>query len=361
VLFRSHEINNPLTYVLGGASFLGELARGSVHLPAAAITAIHEIEHGVRRVRRIVADLGMFGRGERDDDRPVDIAATVGWAVRMTASQLRARARVVTRLEPTPPVLGNDTRLGQVVLNLLTNAAQAIEEGHPADHLITVSSGVEPDGAVRIEVSDTGCGIPADIVGRVFDPFFTTKPVGLGTGLGLSICHGIVSAMGGTLTVTSAPGRGSTFTVRLPATLPWPAAETPPAVAVQPRRGRILIVDDEPLIVKLLVHVIGDAHDVVAAGGGREALAIIDADRTFDLILCDLTMPDLNGIDLHERLEDAHPELLDRLVFLTGGAHTPRARAFVARADIVVIEKPVETAALLRLIAARLAPRDAGA
>lgn len=229
----AHEINNPLTYVLGNATLAGhDLARLRESLAPYrasndAILAglpdriqdieadLSEIQHGAERISRIVADLRVFARPE-DSGEPGDVMHALGWALRVSESQLIRRARLIKALNPVPRVRGSDGRLGQVFLNLLINAAQAIDEGEPERNIITVSTGRDERGWVAVSVQDTGAGMHPEVAKRVFEPFFTTKPVGVGTGLGLSICHGIVQAMGGEMAVESTPQFGSTFHVFLP-------------------------------------------------------------------------------------------------------------------------------------------------
>jgi CheY-like chemotaxis protein len=254
-------------------------------------------------------------------------------------------------------VLGSEARLGQVFLNLLLNAAQAIGDGDTARNTITLRTRVE-GGRVVVEVQDTGCGIPADALGRIFDPFYTTKPSGVGTGLGLSICHGIVRSLGGELSVESAPGVGSVFRVALPIPISIPTSPAVRAEGTRPPRGsavaaqrrRVLIIDDEPTVVAALARTLGDQHEVVSATGGRQALAIVRDDARFDVILCDLLMPDLTGMEVHAELSRAHPGLEHRIIFMTGGAFTPGARRFLESVPNRRVEKPFDLARLRGMI-----------
>jgi PAS domain S-box-containing protein len=217
----AHEINNPLSYVLSNLRYLsGELvemeARTAPGWLPEARQVLDETLAGAERVRRIVQDLHAFSRpSERLG--PVDVHRVLDLAINMASSQIRYRAVVVKDYAEVPFVLGDDSRLGQVALNLLLNAAQAIPDGRPNENEIRISTRKESVDRVAIEVRDTGCGVPPEIRRRIFEPFFTTKPIGTGTGLGLSICHGIVSSLGGEITIESAVGRGSTFRVVLPA------------------------------------------------------------------------------------------------------------------------------------------------
>jgi CheY-like chemotaxis protein len=206
-----------------------------------------------------------------------------------------------------------------------------------------------------VEVRDTGAGIPDEVRAHIFEPFFTTKPIGVGTGLGLAICHGIVTALGGDIDLEPNGARGTIVRVVLPASSDeaGEVAAAAPALA-SPRRGRILIVEDEPFIARTLKRLFGE-HDVAIAGDGRAALAALRAaPAPFDVILCDLMMPGMNGMDLHDELARTTPEVAERIIFLTGGAFTPRARDFLERVANPRIEKPFDPAALRALVRERM-------
>jgi two-component system cell cycle sensor histidine kinase/response regulator CckA len=389
----AHEINNPLTYILGNVSFLSEelervrrLVRPELPserhdevLDALARLSelIGEVDEGASRVSRIVADLGLFGRQERGIKEGDPIAA-LDWALRVSHGAVSRVARVRRQLDPIPRVRGDEGRLGQVLLNMILNAAHAMQGGDPSTNELSVETALESakDGVrhVRITISDTGSGMSAEVLGRIFDPFFTTKPVGTGTGLGLSVCHGVVEEMGGSISVTSTPGQGSTFVVRLPVALsatapnPGPPSVAPsnggpassPAVtaaSVRPARapvsgvrGRVLVVDDEPLVLSVLGRMLSTAHDVVTVGSAREALEELGRGVNFDIILCDLLMPEMNGIDLYRVLEERSPELSRRMVFLSGGANTTLVTDFMQQMPNLSLKKPPAHADLLRAI-----------
>ncbi len=218
----AHEINSPLTYVLGNLEMVAELlAAERQHLPAALgdqlAELVTEAHDGAVRMKSIVRELRLFAR---DPDNllvtDVDVRQVLESVGRMAIHELRHRARFITEFTDTPRVRANPGHLNQVFLNLIVNAAQAIEPGNIDKNQVRVSTGTDATGLVLVEVADTGCGIPLDLVGRIFDPFFTTKDPGQGTGLGLSICHGLVSAMGGHISVDSIVGQGTTFRVTLP-------------------------------------------------------------------------------------------------------------------------------------------------
>jgi CheY-like chemotaxis protein len=241
-----------------------------------------------------------------------------------------------------------------VFLNLLLNAAQAIEDGRAEKNEIRLSTRLCGE-RLAIEVCDTGVGIAPAALGRVFDPFYTTKPPGLGTGLGLSICQTIVTALGGVLEVESEVGSRTTFRVLLPVyhgAMDGPAA--PRRTVVPVRRSRILLVDDEPFFVSAMCRVLEEEHEVKGVTSAREALSCLEEpEPRYDLILCDLMMSEMNGIELHGELVRRSPELARRVVFMTGGAFTPRARAFLQAVPNRCVEKPVDLETIDDLIRER--------
>ncbi len=230
----AHEVNNPLGYLSSNLNFikegLAELKRalsdpGGPREPEAlrglleeCVEALDEASQGTRRIREVVGDLTVFARGEEPDAREglADVKRALETSLNMAMPQLKHRAKVVRDVRELPSVRGNESRLGQVFLNLLLNAAQAISEGAAGENTIEVRAWTELGGVV-VEVRDTGEGIPPENLERIFDPFFSTKPVGVGTGLGLAISHGIITAMQGELMVESTVGKGTCFRVRLPA------------------------------------------------------------------------------------------------------------------------------------------------
>ncbi|HSN14143.1 MAG TPA: ATP-binding protein [Anaeromyxobacteraceae bacterium] len=364
----AHEINNPLAYVLGNVEHALESLRSldaalAAGEPAAAgtarvvrdgIEALEEASVGAGRVRDIVRDLKVFSRADKDERRPTSVPRILQSAINVAGPELRRRARLQLDLADVPTVVANESRLAQVFLNLLVNAAQSIPEGHPEENRITVSSRVDPPGHVVVTVQDTGCGVPLADQKRIFDPFYTTKPVGVGTGLGLAICHGIVTSIGGEIEVESAPGRGSTFRVSLPAS---GEAERLPAHAgpgAAPRRARLLVVDDEEAFCRAVERMIGADHDVVTTCDPFEALRRVEAGEEFDLLLSDVVMPRLSGMELHALLTKCAPALAERTLFVTGGATDAAVAEFLAARPGCVIEKPCGASALRAAISTAL-------
>jgi PAS domain S-box-containing protein len=350
----AHEINNPLAVVLGTTGVLveelakhrAELAPNALSTQAAArlddfASALTDVLTAAERISHIVSDLRSFSRPMAPRSGVMNVVGCLDWAIRTTAHELYQRARLVQQIGPMPDVQGDDSRLSQVLINLLINAAHAIPAGDAEHHTITVSTRTDAQGWLVIEVSDTGTGISKEHIGRIFEPFFTTKAVGVGTGLGLSICHGIISSLGGQLHVESQPGEGTRFRMRLPAVLPEPASpsdesapQTPPS-----QQARVLIVDDEDIVLRVIARVLRD-HRIVCAHSAQEALALLEQGQRFDIILTDLLMPTMTGMDFYEVLLGRDPDLAKRVVFLTGGAVTPNARDFLSSVSNQRLDKP---------------------
>ena len=343
----AHEINNPLAFVNANLVWIHDQLEGrraalgdDAFLELTSV--VDEARAGIERIGSIVRDLKAFNRVETEDSAaPVDIRKVLAFAARMTDRERRQRARVVTELEDVPPVLGSEGRLGQVFLNLLLNAAQAIPDGSAATHEIRIRC-IPRDRTVVVEVSDTGRGIPPELESRIFDPFFTTRPVGDGTGLGLAICHGIVRGLGGEITVRSDVGRGSTFSVSLPAHLPAGMPGALPGKLENGRsRVRVLVVDDEPFICSAIQRLLRRENAVTAVTSAREALGLVSAGQRFDVILSDLMMPEMSGEDLLTSLREVAPDQAARMVIMTGGAFTPRSEDFLRSLELPHLTKPL--------------------
>mgnify|MGYP002363314360 FL=1 len=346
----AHEINNPLSYVLMNlANAVEQLGEAPSELRA----NLQEALQGAERVRRIVRDIKAFSREEPSEPAPLALAPIVDGALQLSRKQLTEHATIVRDYRRVPAVLGDATRLGQVVLNLLMNAAQALHGCNPELNRVVIAIFCEENSAgttVCLEVRDSGPGIRPEVLPRVFDPFFTTKAVGEGTGLGLSICHGIVTALGGTIRIFSELGRGTTVRVTLPATDQAPPLATMPPLPPATRRLRVLIVDDEPTVANALRRALAREHEVTAVFAAEDALQLADQHTEFDVVLCDLMMPGLSGADLYEALKERAPTLAQRMVFMTGGAYTRTARAFVEHPARILLDKPFDLGAVRALL-----------
>ncbi|MEO0324692.1 MAG: response regulator, partial [Myxococcota bacterium] len=344
----AHEVNNPLGYLSANLDYLAEsLKERGPSLPEAeraeVLAALAEARDGAARVAQIVSDLGRFGRGDdglpAESRRPVDLTLVLRKAVKMTRNELRHRGTLTEDLQKVPPVNASEGRLLQVFVNLLTNAAQALDERAASTNRVEVRCWAEGP-VVYAEVADSGPGIAPEHRDRVFEPFYSTKGVGTGTGLGLSICHGILTGLGGGIELRPGLRGGAAFRVAIPAARPRDrhSSAPPPPRENLPTRARLLVIDDERLVGRALQRALA-AHEVVAVQDPDEGLRRF-LSEPFDLCICDLMMPGLSGMELHARVTHRAPELAERMVFMTGGAFTPRSRAFLEELPNRTIEKP---------------------
>jgi PAS domain S-box-containing protein len=344
----AHEVNNPLATVTMNLDMIAEELRALGTSPSPA--KLRELEemasearNGAERMRKIVRGLRTFSRREADRRQPLDVRGVLELAINMTFNEIRHRARLVKDFGDVPPVLADEASLGQVFMNLLMNASEAVPTGHTEQNEIRLVTRRTESG-VMLEVRDTGRGIPPEQLGRIFDPFFTTKEVGTGTGLGLSICHAIVAAHGGEITAESTVGRGSVFRVLLPAARlddVAPPPEPPVAPARPARRGRVLIVDDDPFVNTMLARALA-LHEVVVATSGRDALARLAGREPIDVVFCDMSLSDMTAMDLHAAVGRTRPELVERIVFVIGATVHTSARAFLDQVPNERMEKPFD-------------------
>ncbi len=351
----AHEINNPLAYVSANVDLLAT----SPKLDADGMEIVTDLKEGITRIRDIVASLKKLSRVDETQRAPVDVARTIDVALKIAGAEIRHRARVDVEVSsPAPIVLAEEGRLGQVLINLFVNAAQALPLERQATNRIRITASSPTAEVCAIEVHDNGPGIPPDIQPRIFDPFFTTKPIGEGTGLGLSVCHGIVTSLGGTIAVESTPTTGTSFRIVLPALPPttptsrMTASEKPRPVVVASNakaRPRILLVDDEEGVARSLRRVLHDC-DLTWCATGRAAWTRFESDgfAGFDVVFCDLMMPEMTGMDLYAKLRDASPAAAAKMVFLTGGAFTEAAQRFLASSEIRTLTKPFDLGELRR-------------
>jgi signal transduction histidine kinase/CheY-like chemotaxis protein len=352
----AHEINNPLTYAIinvdhvlrqlrARLASLGDLPEREADLEALPqlIRSLEQAGDGMQRVRAIVRNLLTFSNGGLSPRTLVDVRAIAESSVQMSLHELVHRARIVREFGEVPPVEANEAALGQVFLNLLVNAAQAISEGDVSGNEVRVATFTDEEGNAVVEVVDTGAGIPPEVLPRIFDPFFTSNKTGRGTGLGLSISHGTIASLHGTIQVWSEAGRGSRFRVTLPAAERWRATHPPSAAA--PRtlvRRRVLVVDDDPLVCEALARALETEAIVDVLTDGHSAVERLAAGERWDVILCDLMMPTYSGMEMYGEALKRAPEAAGRFVFMTAGAFTTRARAFVETLSNRCVEKPVD-------------------
>jgi PAS domain S-box-containing protein len=362
----AHEINNPLTFVIGNAYCIERVldrwselleAHGEGAELANAREFVGDLRTGGERIQRIVADMGAFGTSSLEPPSLVDPRASLEWALRVTGSALRHRAQLVLELGVVPPVRARESELGQVFLNLLVNAAQAIPDGEASTHSIRVTTRVDEHGRSTVSVHNSGEPIPDAVLARIFEPFFSTKPPGQGTGLGLTMCRRIVASLGGELTATNEAGSGVCFTVRFPKAVSAHDPTSSSGVREIEQQGRILVIDDDTGVLRLLQQLVGRKHEVVAVDSAASALQLLEKDQGFDLVLCDLMMPGMGGEELLKRIDQCWPELASSVVFMTGGAYTPASAAFLGSIPNQRIQKPFQPIALLSLLQRALRER----
>ena len=345
----AHELNNPLTVVTGYSSILRQtLGDGPSR------ERIDRIASAAERCVRIVRNFLALARQHPLERQLVRSNQIVREAVELLAYPLRVD-NVEVRLDladDLPTLWADPHQLHQVVVNLVTNAHHAMH-GSTAARRLTIRTRFDAAAArVSLEVSDTGPGIPAEVLGRIFEPFFTTKPVGQGTGLGLSLCQGIVEGHGGTIRAGSTLGEGAVFTIELPVVAPptGDGEESVTATRVLPPGSRILVVDDEPDVAGVLTDLLkAENGQVETASDGLAALAKL-GQAEYDLILCDVRMPGLDGPDLYRALGRSHPELLSQFVFLTGDTLNPESREFVQQTGAPCLSKPFDFDEVYRVV-----------
>ena len=349
----AHELNNPLTSVMGFSELLmgedvDEKHRGHLEI----------IFKSAQRCQKIVQSLLSFARHQQPERKLVGVNKLIEDVLEVVAYPLRtSNVRVITQFSPTLPlVLADGHQIQQVVLNIINNARQAIEANQPAGR-ITITT-IATGETVRIILEDDGPGISPENLQRIFNPFFTTKEVGQGTGLGLSLCYGIIKEHGGNITPTSAPGAGATFTNELPAASATTGLMAPADSGSGDHHPdfpdgagkRILVVDDEEFILQVIQEELHRHHfEIVTASNGETALSRMREEK-FDVILCDLKMPGLNGRQIYERLRSENAELCRRMVFITGDVVNEPLRQFLAAEKCPCLSKPFKLAELRQII-----------
>lgn len=353
----AHEINNPLTYMLPCCSYiaaaldqlsteLGHSSEPSVQklLPLAEQISddLTILRTGLHRIATIASDLRTFTRAGDEPPEAVDLSAVVHSVLQLIGKEVSVRTNLVLELNATAPVLGNASRLIQVVLNLVTNAMHSLGDLPRAASQLTIRT-QDLDGQVVLDVADSGAGVPFEQRERIFEPFVTSKRAGEGSGLGLYVSRNIVQQHGGTLTVHDSDDGGALFRLRLaryrpPSSVPEryfdpKSLETPASV---------LIIDDEPDVGKALVRQLkAHGHDAAWFPNLVEAVTQVPNPR-FDLIFCDLMMAEIDDVPWYKYLARKWPEMALRVVFMTGGAFSPLAREFAIQNAERLVEKPFD-------------------
>ncbi|HYP97231.1 MAG TPA: response regulator [Polyangiaceae bacterium] len=370
-----HEINNPLSFAIGNLEIVDEAmpalrteVTGLVGTNATVeqreslervLRRFDEVRGlladsraGVGRVRMLVRNLRSLSARPTERRELLDLPKVVDASVSMASGQIKYRATLARDYGASPRVFGDEGRLCQVFLNLLVNAAQSMPAGRFESNRIDVSTRIEGTFAV-VEIRDTGRGMSQTLQSRIYEPFFTTKGAEGGTGLGLSISRDIVAAHGGRIEVQSVPERGSVFRVFLPlpnkgeAERRAASSAPPPASAVLPTaansvRPRVWVLDDEPMVGQIISRSLQVSCEVWVAREPRELFARLEAGETFDVCCCDLMMPQMTGMQVRARIAAEWPQLLSRMIFITGGPSTQEGRDFISRPDVLVLDKPFD-------------------
>ncbi len=338
-----HEVNNPLTVVLSNLELLGSRA-SAMDEGEELVELTRDTLEQVDRIRGVLTSLAAFSPDDADMTL-VDVQRVLDDVLRLAENQIRHRASVVREYIDAPRVLANPALLSQLFLNLVLNAAQVIPEGDASANEIRLTVARRSEGGISVTIYDTGPGMPPGLQRRAFDPFVSTVDDPKGTrGLGLYICQGIARSLGGSLQARSRPGRGSSFEVILPRAapssepMPMDSGNFPRPSLVQ--RARVLVIDDEAGIRRALVRALAE-HEVDVADNGREGLALALA-SDYDIVFCDLMMPEMTGMEVYERVRDNNPTMCERFVFITGGAFTKRARTFLEAVGNPRIKKPFD-------------------
>jgi PAS domain S-box-containing protein len=350
----AHEINNPLTYIQAN---LQQMQDVPLVLPGSSASdeqglgvLVAECLTGINQVAEIVNSLLDGARPDHSTVGPVGFNALVESCLRVVEHELPHKAQLDLEMPAeTVYVEGNEAKLSQVLINLILNALAAMDSARADSNRLSIRVRREKDFVV-LKVSDTGTGIPSANLSKIFNPFFTTKPVGEGLGLGLAMSHRIVTDMGGTIVATSEDGMGSTFRVSLRAIAPVQpdASSKRDTSSGSAAVGRILIIDDLPAIARVLARMLR-LHDVTTVHTTDEALRQMK-DGDFDVVLCDIMMPVMTGLELRAAIQTSRPALAERFIFVTGGIFSEVDHESAMESGCPIVQKPVNRKELMAAV-----------
>jgi signal transduction histidine kinase len=358
----AHDFNNLLCVILNCAAFAAEATADNEQVQEDVGAIIKAAEQAAELTRQLL----IFGRRDRVQLKALDLNVVVAEVQSLLTCSIGEHVQLVVHPSAgLPPVHADRSQIEAVLVNLVVNARDAM----PGGGILTIELGVthldhegtgllpplSPGRYVTVSVSDTGIGMDPGVVARIFEPFFTTKPQGHGTGLGLATVHGIVTGAGGALSVQSAPGAGTTIRTFFPAAEELASAD--PATALTPGPGgrgeTILVVEDEPAVLRVVTRILQrNDYSVMAAANGTQALALA-ADREFDLLLTDVVMPGISGLELADRVRQTHPRA--SVLLMSGYSADLAGPGHAFRADLPLVQKPVTERALLEAIRAAIA------
>ena len=359
----AHAINNPLLYTLLNLEHVGRRMRQLGAVPdyqAEARVRLAEAHDGAERVAKVVRQMRGLSRARQSEPASVDLRAMLENVLAMVGNEIRHRGQLVTRLDAVPRVRATESELEQALLGLLVYVARSLPDEVGEGREICISTSTDAEGNAVVVVTDNGPALGAEAKLHLFDPFGSEDA----SGLGLAMCHSILSSLEGSIDVDSGATRGTTFRVVLPGAAIADSVRfqrprsvpPPPAPRGESRRARVLVVDDDPGVASTLRAMLEAHHEVTPVESGREALKILLGEDEFDVVFCDLVMPELSGIDLYYAIELNRPHKASRFVFMTGGVFTPEAEGFLSQVKNRRIEKPFSLARIEQLLAEAVEP-----
>ncbi len=387
----THEINNALAYVSSNLDFLAEnlaeLGRRAGSLEALTAradegpgpspgsadwfkmleAALSDARHGASRIGTVVATLRDFSLQDSWDGSPVDLKDVLEKALRLAMNEITHRCRLVRDYQASPRVHMDPRALGQVLLTLFAYVAQSLPEDRGERNRVVVRVEEDGEGSAIVVLEDNGPGMPQQVVEQLFDPSHAMKPQGLPGKLGLFVAHRILSEMGGTIAVESEEARGTSFRITLQNAVVTESrvgrerrgrAGSSDADLVT-RRGRVLVIDDEPAIGAAICRLLESDHDVTLPADASEALELLEGSDLYDVVFCDLMMPGMSGMDIYEKMS-SRPEVRERLVFMTAGTFSERADGFLRSEHIRCIQKPFDRDTLRAAVLEGIRHRDLG-
>ena len=351
----AHEINNPLTFVSLNLERAIQQINSYLKIKQspeleAILDIVQETNKATNKIKTIARDLKSFSHSSQTEIvQPVDLVEVMDSAARMAFFGIKSQATITKDYQAVPLAAANEGRLGQVFLNLIVNAAQAMPERDISQNKIHLVLKTNTDGKIVAEVQDTGLGMTEEVRQRLFTPFFTTKPIGEGTGLGLSLCQNIIKSFDGKIEVESTLNVGSIFRVILnkaevqkTQTVNKDTTSSNVITTKSTYRGKVFLVDDDLDLTETIDILLNADHDVVIANSGKKALEILEKNSDFDVVLMDMSLGDTTGIHIYETMQKIKPDLTSKFIFMTGGATNIKAQTFLKQIQNLVVEKPFE-------------------
>lgn len=358
-----HEINNPMSYILSNLHYIDDKIKSVNEKDVNLLSIFHSIAEAVNesiqgavKVGEIIHNLKGFARVDQQELAVVDLNEVLDAVIKMAHPEYKNKATLETDFDSKlPQLLSSKSKLHQVFLNLIINASQAMNANDYNSNKIIIRTFKDID-CIHIDITDTGKGMSAEIASKIFEPFFTTKEGG--TGLGLSICYDIIHELGGSIIVKSELNKGTVFSINLPVSL---IADKDIPLSLESKkiiRKNIFIIDDESTVLMVLEKMLGTENHVTKALGGRAAFYMLEKNSiNYDVIICDLNMPDINGVDLYQYIQEHIPGMAEKFVFITGDTYIPSMKYFIANIKNPCLEKPFTMEQLTQAMNAVLGAR----